>query len=65
MPKIKTRKGASKRFFKTKSGKFKRSRANRRHILATKPPKRMRQLKKGGLVHSSDLKQVRKMLPYS
>ncbi|MBI2607998.1 MAG: 50S ribosomal protein L35 [Deltaproteobacteria bacterium] len=61
--KIKTRKSAQKRFRKTASGKFKRAKANRRHILSAKPPKRMRQLRTGGMVHPADQKQVARMLP--
>ena len=63
MPKIKTHRGAAKRFKKTASGKFKRGHAYRSHILTHKSSKRMRQLKKGGLVSDANIDAVRKMLP--
>ncbi len=64
MPKIKTRRGAAKRFRKTGSGKIRRSKAYRRHILTKMSRKRKRQLRKGGLVDPSDEPRVRQQLPY-
>ena len=64
MPKMKTRRGAAKRFKITKSGRIKRRRAYRAHILEHKPPKRMRQARRSQEVDSVDAKAVRRMLPY-
>ena len=65
MPKIKTRRSAAKRFKITASGKFKRSKAFKRHILEKKSPARKRNLRKAGLVSKSDGERVSKMLPYA
>lgn len=62
--KLKTHKGAAKRFKLTAGGKALRGHSGKRHILGTKKPKRMRQLKKMALVHPSDLEHVKRMLPY-
>ncbi len=64
MPKIKTRRSAAKRFKKTASGKIKRFKAYKTHILTKMSPKRTRQLRKSGLVSKADLPRVRAMLPY-
>jgi len=64
MPKMKTNRGAAKRFRKTASGKFKRAQSHRRHILTKKSTKRKRQLRIGQLVHSSDTKLIARMLPF-
>ena len=64
MPKLKTKRGAAKRFKKTGSGKFKRSHANRRHILTTKSPKRKRQLRGGTLVDDTNQRALERLLPY-
>lgn len=64
MPKLKTHKGAAKRFKKTASGKIKRSKAFKSHILTKKPSKRKRQLDKETYISQSDLKKITKMLPY-
>lgn len=64
MPKMKTHRGAAKRFKKTASGKIKRSSAYKRHILEKKSPKRKRGLRKGTLVSKSDFKRVLKLIPY-
>jgi large subunit ribosomal protein L35 len=63
MPKMKTHRGAAKRFKKTGSGKIVRSKANKQHILTKKSPKRKRHLRKSGLVASVDEKRVKQMLP--
>ena len=65
MPKLKTHKGAAKRFKKTSSGLFKRGCSHQRHILSTKPSKRKRQLDMGGMVDKADLGRVKAMLPYA
>jgi large subunit ribosomal protein L35 len=64
MPKLKTHRGAAKRFQKTASGKIKRSKAYKSHILAKKTTKRKRALDMPGLVSDADLGRVRRMLPY-
>jgi large subunit ribosomal protein L35 len=64
MPKMKTNRGAAKRFKATGSGKVKRNNAFTSHILTKKSPKRKRNLKKGGLVDEANLKGIKKMLPY-
>lgn len=63
MPKIKTLRGAAKRFRKTATGKFKRNKAYKSHIQTKMSPKRVRQLRKATLVSSADIKRVRRMLP--
>jgi large subunit ribosomal protein L35 len=64
MPKIKTNKGAAKRFGKTKSGKIKRRKAYASHILTSKSPKRKRGLRKSSLVSAVDAKKIKRLLPY-
>ncbi len=64
MPKLKTNRGAAKRFRKTAKG-FKRAQSHRRHILTKKPSKRKRQLRSGMMVHESDVGRVEQMLPNS
>ena len=64
MPKLKTKKGAAKRFKLTESGIPKRKKAYKSHILTKKSGKRRRQLRKPGYVTSgSEKKNVKKMLP--
>jgi large subunit ribosomal protein L35 len=63
MPKMKTNRGAAKRFQKTGSGKIKRNKAYASHILTKKSAKRKRDLRKGTLVDSSDAKKVNRLLP--
>lgn len=64
MPKLKTHRGAAKRFKVSGTGKIKRSRANKSHILTGKPAKRTRRLRTGTLVAKTDLKNIRRMMPY-
>lgn len=64
MPKLKTHRGAAKRFKITGTGKVKRSRANKSHILTGKPAKRTRRLRTGTLVAKTDEKNIKKLLPY-
>jgi large subunit ribosomal protein L35 len=65
MPKIKTNRGAAKRFKRTGSGGFKCNQSHRRHILTKKSTKRKRQLRKAATLHASDVRMVARMLPYS
>lgn len=65
MPKLKTHRGARKRFKLTASGKIKRGHSHARHILTKKTTKRKRKLDQSDLVSRSDLSKVRKMLPYA
>lgn len=64
MPKMKTNRGAAKRFKKTGSGKIKRAKAFTSHILTKKSTKRKRNLRKSGLVDETNAKSIRKILPY-
>lgn len=64
MPKMKTHKGAAKRFKKTGSGKLKRGKAFRSHILTKKSSKTKRNLRKSGLVSDTQEKVMKKLLPY-
>ncbi len=62
---MKSNSGAKKRFKRTGSGKLKRKKAFKRHILTKKSPKRKNQLGKSTLVHENDQKSIEKLLPYS
>ena len=62
MPKMKTHKGAAKRFRKT--GKLKRAKAFKSHILTKKSAKRKRNLRKGAYVSTTQEKAMKKLLPY-
>ncbi len=62
MPKMKTNRSAAKRFSKTGTGKYKRNKAYRSHILTKKSPKRKRQLRKSTLVSKADLNRVKRLL---
>ena len=64
MPKMKTNRGAAKRFKATGTGKVLRSKAFSSHILTKKTTKRKRNLRKSGLVDSANMKSIRKILPY-
>ena len=64
MPKLKSHKGASKRFKKTATGKVKRGHANARHILTSKDKKRKRKLGSSTLVSPGDVRKVKRMIPY-
>jgi large subunit ribosomal protein L35 len=63
MPKMKTHRGAAKRFKKTGSGKFKRSKSNKQHILTKKTTKRKRSLRRAEMVSAVDQKRLKQMLP--
>jgi large subunit ribosomal protein L35 len=64
MPKLKSHKGASKRFKKTATGKVKRGHSGLRHILSSKAKKRKRRLGSSTLVSPGDLRKVKRMIPY-
>ena len=63
--KLKTHRGAAKRFKVTATGKIMRMHSGKRHLLGTKPPKRMRHLRNAVEVSPADAQHVRRMLPYS
>ena len=65
MSKMKTNRGAAKRFKKTGKGGFKRSQSHLNHILTKKKSKRKRQLGLNQQVSEADKKSVKRMLPYS
>ena len=63
MPKLKTKRGAAKRFKKTASGGYKARRANRAHILTKMTAKRKRQLRANGMIAACDTKSIDQMMP--
>ena len=65
MPKLKTNKSASKRFKRTKNGKFKRHMAYARHLLTGKSAKRKRKLRSAAVAEAEDTRRLRRMMPYS
>jgi large subunit ribosomal protein L35 len=65
MPKIKTNRGAAKRFRRTGNGGFKCGQSHRRHILTKKSTKRKRQLRSPATIHPSDVRMAARMMPYS
>jgi large subunit ribosomal protein L35 len=65
MPKLKTHRGAAKRFKRTASGKFLRASAFKRHILTSKSTKRKRHLRGSKVVKPQDQKKLEHMLPYA
>ena len=64
MPKIKTHRGAAKRFSFTKSGKIKRGKAYKSHILTKKETKRTRRLRQGGYADKTNVKAIKELIPY-
>ncbi len=64
MPKMKTHRGAAKRFKKTATGRLKRGKAYRSHILTKKSSKRKRKLRRPGLVSKGDQSRIAQLLPY-
>lgn len=64
MPKLKTHKGAAKRFRLTATGKVKRGHSHARHILTSKTSKRKRNLDIDVLVSEADEDRIKRMLPY-
>lgn len=65
MPKMKTNRGAAKRFGRTASGRFKHKQSHLRHILTKKSTKRKRDLRKRDVIEACDTPTVRRMLPYA
>lgn len=64
MPKVKTKKAAAKRFKKTGTGELKRMKAYKSHILTKKTAKRKRNLRKATLTDSTNIKTMKKIMPY-
>ncbi|HHV64659.1 MAG TPA: 50S ribosomal protein L35 [Peptococcaceae bacterium] len=64
MPKMKTHRGAAKRFKKTGTGKIVRYHAYKSHILEKKSPKRKRNLRKSAVMHKSDAKRIERLIAY-
>ena len=62
--KMKTKKSAAKRFKVTGTGKLKRNKANKSHILTKKSPKRKRNLRKSTTVDATNVKTMKKIMPY-
>lgn len=65
MPKMKTNRGAAKRFRRTASGGFKRYQSHANHILTKKSSKRKRHLRSSTEIHAHDERSVRRLMPYS
>ena len=64
MPKLKTKRAAAKRFKVTGTGKLKRNKANKSHILTKKTTKRKRNLRKAAMTDKTNEKNMKKILPY-
>ena len=64
MPKIKTNRAAAKRFKKTATGKLKRNKAYKSHILTKKSTKRKRNLRQATITDATNVKNMEKVLPY-
>ena len=64
MPKIKTNRAAAKRFKKTATGKLKRNKAYKSHILTKKSTKRKRNLSQATITDATNVKNMKKVLPY-
>jgi large subunit ribosomal protein L35 len=64
MPKLKTHRGAAKRFKRTKNGKFLRGKAFKQHLLSSKSTKRKRGLRGTTVVDAADAPKLARMLPY-
>ena len=65
MPKMKTKKSASKRFTARPNGSFKRGQAFKRHILTKKTTKNKRQLRGSAAVHETNVASVKAMMPFA
>jgi large subunit ribosomal protein L35 len=61
---MKTHRGAAKRLKRTGTGRLRRNKANKSHILTKKSTKRKRHLRKSSMVAKSDEKRMKRMLPY-
>ena len=64
MPKVKTNRAAAKRFKVTGTGKLKRNKAYKRHILTQKSAKRKRNLRKAAMTDATNVKNMKKLTPY-
>lgn len=64
MPKIKTHRGLAKRVKVTATGKIKRAKAYHSHLLSNKSPKEKRRLVKADTVHGTDIRRMKKLIPY-
>ncbi|NIR89895.1 MAG: 50S ribosomal protein L35 [Gammaproteobacteria bacterium] len=64
MPKLKTNRGAAKRFKRTATGKYRRQQSHHNHILTKKRSKRKRHLLDPAFVSDADLRAVKRLLPY-
>jgi len=64
MPKIKTKRGLAKRVKATGTGKVRRYRAGKSHLLTKKSRGRKRRLRQGDLIHPADAKRIRRLVPY-
>ena len=64
MPKVKTNKSAAKRFSKTATGKLKRMKAGKQHILTKKTTKNKRDLRKAEMMNPANEKNMKKILPH-
>ncbi len=64
MPKLKTKRAAAKRFTATGTGKLKRAKAYKSHILTKKTTKRKRNLRKSTITDQTNVKNMKKVLPY-
>jgi len=65
MPKMKTHRGAAKRFKLTGTGKIKKAKAYKSHILEKKSAKRKRNLRKSDIVSAADAKKIKLLIPYA
>ena len=65
MPKMKTHRGAEKRFSLTGTGKVKRSKVFASHILTSKTTKRKRNLRKGAILDKTNEREIKKLIPYA
>ena len=65
MPKLKTKRGAAKRFKRTLRGAYRRAQSHKSHILTKKSTKRKRHLRPLDVIDAADTRAVRRMLPYS
>jgi large subunit ribosomal protein L35 len=65
MPKMKTNRAAAKRFRATKRGGFKRNKAYNRHLKSSKSPKRRRNLRQSSRLDATEVKRIRRLLPFA
>jgi large subunit ribosomal protein L35 len=64
MPKMKTKRAAAKRFKLTGSGRIRRSKAGKQHLMRNKPANRLRRLKKNTMVDPADERRIKRLIPY-